>query len=32
MKPDKIGKLLLDGLLVAQDYRLVAQDNVHLSL
>ena len=32
MKSEKLGKLLLDGLLVAQNYRLVVQDYVHVVL
>ena len=32
MKREKLSELLLDGLLVAQDDCLVAQDGVHLGL
>ena len=32
MKCEKLGELLLDGLLVAQNDRLVVQDGVHVCL
>ena len=32
MKLEKLGELLLDGLLVAQNDSLVTQDGVHLGL
>ena len=32
MKSEKLGELLLDGLLVAQNYHLVAEDCVHVVL
>ena len=32
MKSEKLGSLLLDRLLVAQNYRLVVEDYVHVSL
>ena len=32
MKSEKLGELLLDGLLVAQDDCLVGQNGVHLDL
>ena len=32
MKGEELGKLLLDGLFIAEDGRLVAHDGAHVSL
>ena len=32
MKGEELGKLLVDGLLIAEDGRLVAHDGAHVSL